>query len=284
MEWNPPTDLYKYPPGRTQILNEGSKGWEMDGVSFESSVQVYLTGADYPMKGLAAAEAIWAINTLKRIFIEAVKLFSFREFMASFILLAVGGGKRRSRLVTQLVAGFNRIGWSIASPYVLSDKYATPCALEVYHFIAVFLRELGVEDSEAHKTGELVAMIFEYDNAYRYRLQDMFNETEWTLLMSNPRKEIRRLVKLFLERDTEIVGKKVSMFVQIASWVLLIPSVKNAFRYGVDAINFRLMVPDEIDKYWMSFRKDYLFFGKTLAERKEMYKDHNFPPNAWQND
>lgn len=106
-----------------------------------------------------------------------------------------------------------------------------------------------------------ISTILEYDLAYKYRAQDIFNETTKERLCTKPFGEIRRLIKLYRDRDTEVVSKKLIFYGNLFSLFLLWPPVRRRFRNALNSIHYANLLPTEADTYWMKQRWDYKYFG-----------------------
>jgi hypothetical protein len=118
----------------------------------------------------------------------------------------------------------------------------------------------------------VVAHIFEYDDAYRYRIQDIATEVIPAALETNPKQEILRLFHIYSIRDTSpAVIIKFYRVVKLLCWALVIPKVKKAF---IKAITGRTvgMRYDDADWYWVSMRDDYHFGGVDYETRSSQLK------------
>ncbi len=160
--------------------------------------------------------------------------------------------------------------------YVTS--FLTPFSLELGKFITTFLYNVGITEKTAVEFGKIVANMFEYDNAYRFRLQDLFTASSLKDMKEKPYKEICRLLKLSKERDSEGVSQKFRYIKPILFLAFLIPKVKKAFIKTLDLIEFKNLQLDEIDLYWIAMRTDYDYLGMEVQERADIYlKDKKMP-------
>src|SRR3990167_5025863 len=115
--------------------------------------------------------------------------------------------------------------------------------------------------------------IWEFDNSYRFRGQDVFSELNKEALRENPRKEIVRLFKLGLSRERAGLSEKdkealraegAEFFDTNAKWKLLIRVLSVALLFSKDLLSVCTrffeeldplkMKPDEGDWYWMCER------------------------------
>lgn len=218
---------------------------------------VYVKGGLYPKKGFPTPESIWAINQVKIVTREAMKF--------PFIFL---------HNKEKLLRSFNLIADKAMRPYYLKEFYLCPTASAINWIILVFLVRIGINQTVASNTAKILAHIFEYDDAYRYRVQDLMTLTS-SELMKDPRREIKKLVQLHREREgvDNTVHNKVRILSKLILAVLLIPKYKKAFIEAVQG-QIERMQPDEADWYWMCMRGDYLYGGLTYEERHRLFNQY----------
>lgn len=128
----------------------------------------------------------------------------------------------------------------------------------------VFVRELhsSFGESELDKMiRDLLCMILEFDNAYRFRAQDILSELDKESLQKHPSGELLRLLKMMMgrEKTQEIrdTWTLVQLIVRFYLWFdrPLIKLIKNAL-LRIDLEKVRLTVED---KEYCVPRKDYTF-------------------------
>ena len=161
---------------------------------------------------------------------------------------------------------FNRTAGRVFNGFILKDEHCTAFTPEFRKLIHRFLLNMGISELNSFKFAEIVSHLFEYDNAYRLPIQDLFSETskeKW----NNPSKEIKRLAKIFGERHVNIaVTKKVKNVALLARIALLIPNIKKALIKAFKEVELENLQLDEADRYWLSIRTDYLQGGLTKEE------------------
>ncbi len=236
-------DIYENGSSNEQIAKEAVESWVVDRIEYEGGIKIYLKGCDYPYKGMTTPDALFAINQIKKILLTSVK--TFHIFLLFF-------SKQK------LVDAFNTVCWGIISPYTLKRKYRTEFTIEIGNFLHRFMASYGISGDSSKKFANIIAHIFEYDNAYRLRLQDLFTASSYKSLHSNPRKELKRLLELNRIRDFQEANLKFKLFATLLSLVMLSPRANKSFRVALEYANFKK-----------------LHFGKTLEQRKKMLKGFN---------
>jgi hypothetical protein len=184
------------------------------------------------------------------------------------------------KFVEKFLVPFNEMADMTMTPYYLEDQYYCKTAKTVRAFVREVLISLKVRYDIADKTGEILAMIFEFDDAYRYRLQDLMTETTATRLLLDFKGEVQRLLELYAERENadamkadERTGKysKFQGFVRVLRMIWWIPRVRKAIKAGLREITFENWQLDEADIYHTLLYADYNVGGKTLEERIKTY-------------
>lgn len=134
----------------------------------------------------------------------------------------------------------------IIEPHRQPTKNLTPIAREIIKIIP-------------NSIGELVAYVLEYDIAYRFRLQDLFSETDKETLSRRPIREILRLLAINKRRDYAGVHRKIRGAGVIAILALILPPFRKAFRRTLQTADFNELILDAGDRYWLKRRKDYKY-------------------------
>ncbi len=224
----------------------------------------HIEGAKYPMKGIPTPDKVQGVNIIKTLLREFVKyspLFIFvnkNKLFASFNILT-------NRILKSTVVEH------IAVPH----KYLCATSHGVYSIIANFLVNVGVNEEIAENTAYNIAHIFEHDDAWRYRLQDMATECDINAITDNPTKEIKRLLKIYRVRQNmqynpkfaSFLTDKIELLIKPLYILFLIPKFKNAFVQT--AYFIKTMEYDDSDWYWVCLRDDYNYGGKTIEERSK---------------
>lgn len=106
------------------------------------------------------------------------------------------------------------------------------------------------------------AHIFQYDEAYRFRLQDLFAETTVERLSLWPCAEILRLLEINRQRDHKFAHRKFILAAYALVLFFLWPPNRKKFREALSRIDYKQLLPDEGDLYWMSKKIDYKYGGR----------------------
>lgn len=267
----PPKEFFLNQNPEEAVIHENLTTYLIERFEINNGILVYYKDIPYPRRGFPTGKAVSAVNITKRLFVQIIKIFSRKEMFMSWILFILL--PRRIERLSTLLDSFNQAGYKIVSPYILKPQLMTPLASELQGIIYAILARIGIDKRVSKEFSQIFGAMIEYDNAYRYRLEDIFTETSQDALMQNPRKELKRLLKLFKEREViQEVSDKFNNLYKLISILLLLPKVKDAFYKAILNSDFERLQLDKIDRYWCSLRSDYKFFGKTYQERSKDIK------------
>lgn len=254
----------------------------------EGGIYVHYKGVPFPKKGFPFPEAIWQNDIMKRILITFTKSIGTKGMALPILAFAILPWRIKIRNIENIIVNLNRTGeWILRSNFLKEERYSNACR-ELRGIVYIFLRNLGIADKPALDAAKIIASIFEYDDAYRYRLEDIASETTPKMLRKQPVREVRRLLKLFVRRELihQRIRDTASSIGNLLAIALLHPRIRRAFRTAMDCADFSKLRLDEADKYHVLLRNDYDFTGRSFEERKKLYiKFHEdrslpYPPDV----
>lgn len=283
----PPDEVFDRPPQST-IERVGGVGMKLHileryTVLHTGGMFLYFKGVKYPKKGFPFPEALHAINIVKRQMMMLINTVARKEMVLPAVGIVVIPFKKKVALLEHTLANFNRSNDYILANVYLKEVYMTPCARELRKFLSFFLYNLGISFDTSRTTAKIFSTLVEYDDAYRYRIQDLMKEITKEEIIEYPRDAIAKLLKLFSERDKngEVVIKKFNNVGKLLSIALLSRKVRKAFTTALESVEFKDMQMDEADMYHCLTRDDYNFGGKTIEYRLGIYEEEhqgNYPP------
>jgi len=268
-----PRSCYLNDDGAMQVARESQEVVRVERLDWTDGVKLYIQGAEYPQKGFVEPQTMWLLNVVKRDFINSVMLLARWQFIPALVLLAMKPVKHLELFLHTFADKSDKV---INSIY-LKEQYRNSVGKELDWLVYSFLKRLKVSEMTSERMGKIFSHMIELDNAYRFRLNDIMSETDKARLLANPRKEIKRLLKIYSKRDDGVVVRKFTAVAQLLLWALWIPKVRKAFNGVLLEINLRNLQYDDSDRYWVCFRKDYKFMGLTYEERIKMLDDFNKP-------
>ena len=285
----PPREVFQYPKPETDIGGDpvaylDGKRKQMGGFEAQNWIETvcppeggiysYHEGDPYPRKGHTYLEAVESNNTVKRITLTMVLPLASKEMALPALGFMLTPYKWKIRLLEKFLVHYRRLAELHMGQHFLKPEYYNICSKELWNFVYRFLKELGIDPELSHALGRIVATMFEYDDAYRYRLEDVLTETD-KVKLKKPRQEILRLLKIYQSRELykgeNAVGGRMEKMAKGLSFLMLYPPVKRAFKKALAESDLSNLQLDEIDRYFCLNRPDYQFFGQPLANRMFFY-------------
>ena len=223
----------------------------------------YFTGMKYPKKCFPFPEALSAVNTVKRI---------------TRLILAMGWPAFIWRPGKVLDNYIRMADWELR-PFYLKDQYYCRLVRELRRMIENFWRYIFAHEAESvryarsHGLAKVIGTMIEYDNGYRYIIEDIFSEAKFTELYNHPRREIKLLLEVLKKRAEPAVYEKIALAVKILLLALWLPKVKRAIQVALWMSHFEWLQMDEADRYHTMMIGGYNYGGIPLEERMQKYID-----------
>lgn len=218
----------------------------------------------HPAKGFPFPEACQANNIVKRFFVGQLRYLA-KHPLAGLPLLRFKGLEKWLREIASVA--------EIAlGPYYLENfRYQKSCR-EIRKFVFNFLQGFGMPKDICMSFAETICFMFEYDNAYLFRIQDLLNETSIELILKNPRKELRKLLQILKQRDPRAgMFERFNSAAFLLSLALYIPKVKRAFLKAMSELTLENIQMDDADRYAVLRWSGYDFFGQSFEQRKQTF-------------
>ena len=222
----------------------------------DSGAKIVPKGYAMPKKGFPYAFAIDAINTFKKG--TMIILFLISIFPPIILLLAIPKLKKR---FIELYASFS--DW-IFCIYYPDPMYYCEFSKEILRLGFMF-----ANSSDERLLLKGVAFTSDCENAYRYRIQDFFEELNTNSFIRSPVSEFNRAMKICEKRELGGIRNKWKMARIVGISMLLLPSIRKLAKELTKTAKWDQLRFDEIDRYWISFRTDYEFLGLSIEERSK---------------
>jgi hypothetical protein len=264
----PDPKIFQYQGSVESIIAEDQTVHIIDKISYDKGIFISYEGADYPKKGFVFPEAIFALNILKRTILESVKLLNNKVFIPSAILFTILPFKAKINLISKVLESFNSLGRKVFQPYIVKSEYLMTAAYETNEYVKELLIKLGFDSTLSTQVAELISSVIQYDDAYRYRFQDVLGELNINSLRLNPKNELKRLVSIYQERETNPgLREKIGKFIKVIDILF----ISKQIRQSLCSIHLKHLALDEGDKYWLTMRNDgYNYQGLTYEQRKDL--------------
>lgn len=241
--YNPPKDIF----ARNK---SGIKVKMAERVEYppEGGIYTYYEGMKYPKKGAPFPQAVIALEGVKSAAMQTLSFLSRNKWILPFVFVL------RKKFLKEFLTYANKM----LSPYYLKPERYCISAKEVYDT----LKRLDYSDTICH----LWAMLWEYDNAYRYRFQDFFSTLYYGGWKSD--KDMKDAILTTRNREVDKHNKDI-----VPKWnvvIKLYPFIKSYLRKFVDEANIKKFIFDDGDAYHCLLRPDYDFTGVDWETRRKV--------------
>ncbi len=276
-----------------RMMQQKTTVYITQGVKYpDTGIKMYYKGLpDFPRQGFVFPEAVDCVNNLKR-----VTMFFLALFRGKGIKGKIGNALGEFvRIADWMFQFYDPNSDKIRKIYLQEYRYRQSVR-ELIKLINLFLKELNIiprsggnreevikiwgKDVGEMDFGRTIGTMIEYDNAYHWRMEDIFSETTKEKLLKNPRKELKRLLQIYKQREGSGIEIKADGIVKLLNWILLIPSVKKAFRNAVKQVNIENLGMTKEDSYYTMNYEGYDFKGKPIEERNKIWLEmtNGVPP------
>lgn len=243
---------------------------------------VLYKGEKYPKKGWPDQVDILQIDLIKRFFRLSARFMSetpIRYFLILFLFLPKWiQNKAIAKFYEHFIVGYLGL---IMQRIQQKDEYYCTSAREI--------RRTGYAISHEAKTqkekeaveffADFFGNFMEFDNAWRYMVQDVLPEANVANIILNPAKELERLAKIHYERmgrtrdDAKVVARLLKLLFffrpEVEKWI-------QRFFYEVNMEKVKL---DDADWYHCLPRLDYNYRGMIYADRMVLRKQIDVQTN-----
>jgi hypothetical protein len=249
----------------------------------EGGILSYHVGDKYPVKGWPFREAVYALDTIKRGIISTIRLLVSSPIR---YLVAVAGGiflllpkKTQDKAIKSAIVQFTSYtdlvfgqwGRNIEYPepdgpiclqsVVLDPKYFCDMVREIYRAGM----EMASDPSEKLLI-QAICMLLEFDDAYRYRIQDAIELIDKDAIVRNPAKEIVRILGI-MEQRGPLTAERFGSIKKLIPFILKIRTVRNSITGFFAKVDLEKLYLDEADWYRCLLWGGYAFRGVPDDQR-----------------
>ncbi len=240
-------------------------------------VHTYMEGFEHPYKGFPFAEFVDKIDYIKKVqrgFMSSMyHSFKRRSWYQKAFLIAVPW--IFADIVDAYIESFHRlVNRFKVKPIRYSD------AIRELHraFSIEWHGETDIEKDRRVKVRDIVCMFLEFDNAYRFRFQDVIVQLDKVNLKKNPGGEVARLLTLMQSREvTQEIRDTWTLVKTFLPWYLRLNRSLSAKIVGVlNSLDLNKLELDAGDKQFCEKRKDYSF-GYKLCQQQITTSEKDSP-------
>lgn len=221
----------------------------------EGGVLSYLDGIEHPMKGFCYGETVETVDEVKK---------TLMAFLNGFFSVLLKNKVRTilfSLLFRKQFEEMMRI-MVIKSDYRMRRVRQKPikycrCAREVYRVFNLMAIWYPQQKEFIESVRNIICMGLEYDDAYRFPLQDVIVEFNKTAGRKDIIKETRRLLDILIHRDSRGTEDQFGVIRKALILLRFRKSLKEALRRFFLELNLNEMKMDDLDNFHARFKEGY---------------------------
>ena len=273
----PPKEVFNIAPQSKSATMGGyeASGWYMTTCPAEGGMYAHYVDEPYPRSGHMHTDACDANNITKKATIGIIVVMASPLFILQILSFLLVPFYFKRKMAVRFLEHYLRFADYVNHRYYLQYKFYHDASRQLWRFSFLFLRHLGIPFDLAFRFGRLIANLFQWEESYMYRLQDLFSESTLKAWLENPRKELNRIGSIYISREKSIgkwsVGEKFMSAIKLVSLVLLLPRIRKAFTKAMAEVEFNKLQLRENDKYFVLRRNDYEFMGESVEVRQPKY-------------
>lgn len=237
-----------------------------------------LQGFHYLQKTFPTPEAVWCNNVVKKQIKAYFNLLSTPKILFAAIPFVFYSWKKKVEVLGKSLDQVSVPMEYVYSCYpgfpsfILLKKHFCPVARELGSFAYRFLSSLGIPEEVCRRWENIISCVMEYDNAYRFRLEDIFSITTLEKLSHPP--EITRLAGILKEREGEApdVAIKFGRVARLIRLALYHPNIRKAWKQTLQDTNLTNLHYDDADLEWVTVDNgNYRFLGLSGEDRRSLF-------------
>jgi len=237
----------------------------------EGGINSYMEGHDQPYLGFPYADFVNAIDGVKKL----TKYFFQR---LHYIIGNIPSEEKDNVdknlwLYQQLISALFYAIYRVVDRHLIKPELYCKAVREIHRTLTEMapLAKIDRGENKILQVRDIICMYLEFDNAYRFRFQDMLEELNKEEAVKNPAEEIKRLYKINVSREVhEELKEKQTQYGNFFYWLFSLPRNKELASEFFKRLNLEEVKLSDIDRHWCVPRPDYHF---GFCERGELKCD-----------
>lgn len=267
------------------VVTDGSANPSMRKVMSAQGNYVYITekiepsefgqlmrykGVPYLRQGFIFPEAAEAVNNLKRLLVMFLAIIKGKGIKGR-----IGAGLAHFCWIADwMFLWYNPNTDKVQRIFLKPNRYRQSIR-ELIKLVNSFISNAGITvfTPETHYKdfGLVIGTLLEYDNAYHWRMEDLFSVVDWKEMRENPRKELQKILVIYQQREKQGIEFKLETIIRVMRLLFLVPNIKKAFQKALDSIDTSKLPMVKDDSYFTMIYEGYDFQGKNMEERKKIW-------------
>lgn len=234
-----------------------AKKFAVDKVLFppEGGVLCYYEGEEHPAKGFMYGETVETVDEVKKTLMSFLRGFfdGIRKSKIKMMLFFLLFRKQFFTILSGMIISLDRRMRRVRQK---PERYCA-CVREVYRVMDETKKKFPEREELLNSFRNIVCMVLEYDDAYRYPFQDVVAELDKEEVDKNPIKEALRLIDIYVERDSRGTAEKFKRIGKIMSALRFQKEFKRFLKEVLINIDISAVKMDEADAHHARFKAGY---------------------------
>lgn len=283
----PPKEFFESQEQLDELMTYG-KGGQMITPTYrvewpeEGGTLSYMVGEKFPMRGWVFREAVFANDLVKRKLINDVR-FVFSSSLKYYLpLIFLFSNSKKlilnycEKLINYAESTYQHFGRMM--PYENEEGKAVtmltvcPDPKRYCNMVREIRRAallISKDDTIGFGIIKIISMILEFDDAYRYRIQDMMSLVNKDDMIRNPGKEMKRVMLIAADRG-QGTAEKFRSFAKAVPWLFRIRFIKHIIQEFFKEVSLEKLTLDTFDFYRVLPWGGYDWGGIPSAERMSL--------------
>ena len=238
----------------------------------EGGVITYFDKLEHPCKGFCYGETVETVDEVKKTLMSFLTGFfeSMTKNKIKTIIFALLFRKQFEIIAKRLVI---QVDYRMRRVLQKPERYCI-CSREFHRVFNQMINWYPEHKDAIQSLRNIWCMALEYDDAYRYTLQDVLVEFNKDNARKDLVKELKKMIDVILERDDRGLSVKFSKIRKLLFLLNYSKRIKQMVERFFLEINLDIIKMDEDDKFHACFKEDYNWkhesnFKQTQQKKKE---------------
>lgn len=234
----------------------------------DGGMQVFYQGHPYPEKIFPFPEAFYCLDSVKRAIMNSLRVVR-HSWIMSFGLLWICVWPFKSRLFSIILEQFFEFSNHTLSKIAIKPNFYCPSGREIHRAGMETIVQLTNNDEDRNQGQRIlntICLIWEFDNAYRYRGQDLMASVDPKEMTAHPVRALKKLCAVAGARDS-FLRDKFKMISVGLTILMLNRQVRNVVKVFFLYVDIEKLYLDAGDRYWCYHFAEYNFDNLDLEGR-----------------
>jgi hypothetical protein len=221
----------------------------------EGGVFCYYEGEEHPAKGFMYGETVETVDEVKKTLMSFLRGFfkGIKESKTKMLLFFLLFRKQFFVILSGMICDLN---YRMRRVRQKPERYCA-CAREIYRALGEVKKKFLDQEKLIDSFRNIVCMVLEFDDAYRYPFQDVASEMDKIKAEKDPIGEVIRLIDVYVERDSRGTAEKFRRISSVLSALRFNKQFKEFLREFLIELDISAIKMDEADAHHARFKGGY---------------------------